>query len=553
MNFTRSILFKISAVLFVLVSAVLAANFYVQVLIVDSGERIGSQKQSLDRMAVVQQTLSAFDEVRYRYVDLANSLSSEAEEAASAAVDTLDARLTALAGFDSEATGKLRGYVAAISDASMEALDEYVMDNRPGGDEKMAETRAAAAEGRALLDTLAQTYETQASTAAEGVLSASGAALDVSRIFMAVPVLLTLLTGAAVFVSVVRPLKRITHAMSALADGQKGLDIPGLGRRDEIGSMAQATVYFSDAMQRAEEAAAERAKIDAARATELQKRTEETERLTASFESEVREILSMLTAASSQMDGAATTMSQVVEETGGCSKEASVYSRHQNEIIGQLDRAAQELSQSISGVAGRVSESCEIAAKALNGSKAAEKTVGTLVSEAERIGEMVTIINDIAGKTNLLALNATIEASRAGELGKGFAVVASEVKSLAMQTAKATEEIVALVTNIRTATDGVAGEVKSIGVISGDVDRLAREIGTSVDGQLGTVGDMMQRLHDAVESSEAMQKHIESVEVAAEDGSRASESVLAATRDLTTQSDRLRTGVASFVGDLKAV
>jgi methyl-accepting chemotaxis protein len=213
--------------------------------------------------------------------------------------------------------------------------------------------------------------------------------------------------------------------------------------------------------------------------------------------------------------------------------------------------ATEELAASIHNIAQRVTRSAEIAAKAADEARRTNSVVAGLASGTQKIGEVVTLIQNIASQTNLLALNATIEAARAGEHGKGFAVVASEVKALANQTAKATEEISAQVQSIQAATSEAVGAIQVIGGTITEIDNISSEIAAAVDQQGAATREIAGNVQQASNSTQDVNKSISRVSRASDEADKATSRLLHAASGLSSQSDRLKIEVDHFLGSLK--
>src|SRR5581483_1827101 len=265
--------------------------------------------------------------------------------------------------------------------------------------------------------------------------------------------------AAALFVARVgisKPIATINAAMQKLAGGEKTIDVPGLDRGDEVGEMAKTVQVFKESMIESDRLRAEQ---------EIAKKRSEEERrkamldLADRLEKGVGGVVASVSAAATELQSTAQSMSATAEQTSRQAAAVAVASDETTQNVQTVASATEELSASIGEINGQVVESTRIVQEAVNQSNDTNAKVKGLADAAQKIGEVVRLISDIAGQTNLLALNATIEAARAGEAGKGFAVVASEVKALASQTGRATEEIAAQVQAIGAATGAVAATI----------------------------------------------------------------------------------------------
>jgi methyl-accepting chemotaxis protein len=304
----------------------------------------------------------------------------------------------------------------------------------PEGRAASAEATASGDKVEKIAEPLANDYEAAATAATVEALDSFALGIVIAMVAGGISVLLGFGLAFVVSRSITIPVKSMTSVMGLLAEGDLTIAIPATENKDEIGDMARAVLVFKDSMVKAEQLAVEQRAEQEIKA----KRQIAIEGYIATFESGVRGSLDTLASAATEMRATSQSMSATAEET---SAQATT-----------VAAATEELSSSVAEIGRQVTQSTKIAGEAVSEATRTNATVQGLSAAAQKIGDVVKLISDIASQTNLLALNATIEAARAGDAGKGFAVVASEVKSLANQTAKATEEIAAQVAAMQGAT-----------------------------------------------------------------------------------------------------
>jgi methyl-accepting chemotaxis protein len=358
--------------------------------------------------------------------------------------------------------------------------------------------------------------------------------------------LLALLLGQGIS----RPMTLMCKAMRELASGNFDVVLPGLGRKDELGEMAGAVEEFKlQAIAKAERDAAEQdtqnREASAARRAELI-------RFADDFETAVGSIVSNVSASAVHLEQAAGTLTHTAETTQGLSGQVAGTSEEASSNIQSVASATEELSVSVEDIGKRVRESNRIAEAAVVQAQETDGRIGKLSRAAQQIGDVVKLITAIAEQTNLLALNATIEAARAGDAGRGFAVVAAEVKSLANQTAKATEEISNHISGMQDATQESVAAIKQIGATIGQISSIASAITTAVEQQGGATQEIARNVQSVAQGTREAAANILEVNRGATETGSASEEVLSSAKALSSESTRLRAELDRFMQNIRA-
>jgi methyl-accepting chemotaxis protein len=347
-----------------------------------------------------------------------------------------------------------------------------------------------------------------------------------------------------------RPMTAMCKAMRELAGGHFDVVLPGLGRRDEVGEMAGAVEEFKvQAIAKAErDAAAQDAQNKAAGAA----RRAELIRFADDFETAVGAIVSNVSASAVQLESAAGTLTRTAETTQGLSSTVAGASEEASTTMQSVAAATEELSASVDEIGKRVRESNRIAEAAVVQAQQTDERIGKLSRAAQQIGDVVKLITAIAEQTNLLALNATIEAARAGDAGRGFAVVATEVKSLASQTAKATDEIANHISGMQGATQESVAAIKEIGATIAQISNIASSIAGAVEQQSTATQEIAKSVQNVAEGTQQTAASIMQVNRGATETGSASEEVLNSASTLSAESTRLRTELDRFMANIRA-
>lgn len=440
----------------------------------------------------------------------------------------------------------------------------------------------------------------QASAAlAESVQSASGLGLLLWSVVAAVALALGIL---AIWLAVFRISGAITgmvQTMTRLASGDMETEIPSLNRADEIGAMANAVQVFKHGMienerlqreaeenrlreeaaareqEARERAAAEekrrleqeareaegrrkreaeeahRAAEEKLRAEAEAKRKAEMNALADAFEASVKQVVQTVGSAAVQVQSSSGALANTAEETTRQASAVAAASEQASANVQTVASASEELAASINEIARQVAQSAQMASQATERARATGATVDGLAQAASKIGEVVGLITQIASQTNLLALNATIEAARAGDAGKGFAVVASEVKSLANQTAKATEEISRQIQAVQGATEEAVIAIQGIGKTIEDINQISATIASAVEEQTSATKEISRNVQEASSGTVEVSRNIGGVSQAASEAGRSASEMMGAANELSRQAETLSTEVDRFVARIR--
>jgi methyl-accepting chemotaxis protein len=387
---------------------------------------------------------------------------------------------------------------------------------------------------------------------------ADKAAKDAADNYTSAFVMLAIILGIATIVGIgvgiylVRDVSRgiasIVEPMQALGGGDLTAQVPHQGEKTEIGAMADTLQVFKQALI-AKKAADEAAALDAEAKIERGRRVDG---ITREFESMIGEIVNTVSTASAQLESSAGTLTATAERSRELTTAVAAASEEASTNVQSVASATEEMASSVNEISRQVQDSARMATDAVDQARKTNDRVSELSKAAARIGDVVELINTIAGQTNLLALNATIEAARAGEAGRGFAVVASEVKALAEQTAKATGEIGTQITGIQAATQESVNAIKEI---SGTIEKLSEissTIAAAVEEQGAATQEISRNVQQAAQGTMQVSSNITDVQRGASETGSASSQVLSAAQSLSGDSNRLKLEVGKFLTSVRA-
>jgi methyl-accepting chemotaxis protein len=494
-----------------------------------AGDNLAARLKSADHFADQMHKLSKSPENRVRI----EKLKLRADEYAKGAQQIAAVRAEAIAaGGGADAAAKLAKANEEIARITREVTAPAIVELEPTANQ--------------IAEFAKHNVEEQAAQSAREMATAEweSLALGIGTI------VLLIVTSIFSFFTIARPMRALSVSMDELAGGNFAVVLPGLGRKDELGAVAAAVERFKVVSeQKAREESEAKIRQDQIAA---QQRKAEMVRLADSFEAAVGEIVETVSSASTELEASAGTLTSTAERAQEVTTMVAAASEEASTNVQSVASATEELSSSVNEISRQVQESARMAGEAVDQARVTNDRVSELSKAASRIGDVVELINTIAGQTNLLALNATIEAARAGEAGRGFAVVASEVKALAEQTAKATGEIGQQITGIQAATQESVGAIREI---SGTIERLseiASTIAAAVEEQGAATQEISRNVQQAAHGTQQVSSNITDVQRGASETGSASSQVLSAAQSLSSDSNRLKLEVGKFLNTVRA-
>jgi methyl-accepting chemotaxis protein len=448
----------------------------------------------------------------------------------------------AMAAYETEMQKTLR-----IADETKDAqLSEQVERLRAAAMSSQVMAVKLRTEIRAAAEQLNNRVDEFAKQASEEYLVTSNRLMIIVAVGIIVGVLAGYLIGQF---GIVKPVNLLKSVMEAFAHNNLTAEVPGTDRRDELGDMARTVEVFKKNGLEVERMRADQL-VTEKRNTEQRKA--DMYKLADDFEGAVGEIIETVSSASTELEASAGTLTKTAERSQQVTTTVAAASEEASTNVQSVASATEELSSSVNEISRQVHESARMANEAVGQARKTNDRVSELSKAAARIGDVVELINTIAGQTNLLALNATIEAARAGEAGRGFAVVASEVKALAEQTAKATGEIGQQIAGIQAATQDSVNAIKEI---SGTIERLSEissTIAAAVEEQGAATQEISRNVQQAAQGTQQVSSNIVDVQRGASETGSASSQVLSAARSLSSDSNRLKLEVGKFLNTVRA-
>ena len=348
---------------------------------------------------------------------------------------------------------------------------------------------------------------------------------------------------------VAKPIRMIVELLQKLAGGDYSVEVTGTERKDEVGDVAKTALVFKQ--NGLEKIRLEHEQKELEQRSAIQRKADMA-KLANDFEGAVGEIIETVSSASTELEASATTLTSNAVRSQETTTMVAAASEEASTNVQSVASATEELSTSVNEISRQVQESARIANEAVDQARKTNDRVGELSHAASRIGDVVELINTIAGQTNLLALNATIEAARAGEAGRGFAVVAAEVKALAEQTAKATGEIGQQISGIQSATQESVGAIREISVTIEKLSEISATIASAVEEQGAATQEISRNVQQAAQGTQQVSSNIVDVQRGAAETGTASTQVLSAAKSLSSDSNRLKLEVGKFLGTVRA-
>jgi len=436
-------------------------------------------------------------------------------------------------------------HLAKYTDAYKTAAHDAEQVEKLVNGEMSRQAQAIAADAEAVKDSgIAEEKQIEQETQAE-IVATERFVMMLALGGLGLGALLAWLIGRSISV----PTRAIGGVLVELSNGNKSVNVPYADRGDEFGDNARAALQFKENLIRIEKMEAEQKEAEQRAAAQ---RKSDMHKLADEFQQAVGNIVDTVSAASTELEAAAGTLTKTAEVTQELSGTVAAASEQASANVQSVASATEEMTSSVNEISRQVQESARIAGDAVKQAQATDARINALSHAAGRIGDVVKLITAIAEQTNLLALNATIEAARAGEAGRGFAVVASEVKQLASQTAKATDEISTQIAGMQTATQESVAAIKEIGGTIGRISQIASTIAAAVEEQGAATQEIARNVGEAAKGTQQVASNITDVNRGAGETGSASAQVLSSAQSLSHESNHLKSEVDRFLMTVRA-
>ncbi len=543
-----TIRFKVQMLLIMLVMITIAFNVWNASVSNASHETSQQLEEYSHHLSAVERLEYNMNELKYWVTELTSIRDEAAQVRVRSANEDLIQAIDHIAVFQpnlADAVGEQAEKIRNLASRSLQYAEEgkTALSNR-----LLKEISEVGDEAVGLMEPTRQSLEKEIDNLLATVNEKTEFSMMINVGTIIVTILNVIFVSVIVTKTVIIPIQRMTAAMKVMADGRLDIDIPHADRRDEVGEMAAAMKVFRDHAIHAKEMDEEQERENA----EKEKRRQMMEELARQFDANIHKVLKSTRDASSMMRETASSMKNLVGSSKEATLQVSELSDEANRNVQTVASAAEELTSSINEIATQVTKSTQISKDAVTTANDTNDTVQGLVEAANKIGEIVHIIRDIAEQTNLLALNATIEAARAGEAGKGFAVVASEVKNLASQTAKSTEEITQQVGTIQKTTEDAVKAIQSVSDIIQKMDEIATTIAAAVEEQGAATQEIARSIKQVADGNGKVSSNISNVVEATDNTAKHAGDVLSSANNVSEKSDEMQSIVEQFLNNVKA-
>ncbi len=539
-----SIKAKLMILLVLLFVQIVGTNAYLLLEFRVGKQAIAQQAKALEQLDMAHRLSRTFNDTVYWMTEATTTLSSRSRDRAALFLGDVRQQLEEVYAFLPDTkSDSITPLLESLSNTYKDAYEALALQDRENGVRFLEAGHALAEQINRDLDKMTKTMQERVESKGDKVLNYNANAEMVAKWLLVVGALFNLSIITTILRTVLRPLVSMTSSMRALAAGRYDEELPPAGRQDEMGEMAQALRVLRDNSLEAERLAQDRERANANKIARAQRREE----LTQKLDGDIQEVTARIAESAKQMKDTAISMREVAQHTASQAKDASGAQEQAASNVGAVATAVDELSTSISDISGQVSKAANVASNAVQIANDTNSSVSTLSAAAQKIGEIIEIINGIAAQTNLLALNATIEAARAGDAGKGFAVVANEVKALADQTSRATEEITAHVTSIQNTTETSVSAMQGIVTTIQEIDEISSSIATAVEEQGAVTRSIAHNAQQASTDNEHVKENVEQMNQNASNAENATESVLKSLENLLVQQQKMGDAVQDFL------